>query len=286
MTISKEKDMLVFLLIVLGIVLGAILIGISVLLIYLNIRNKYYNFVSQNSICIEKLKEINSRYVFNISKSFDQSHTYDNENFFNNISCTDYLIYQLQFIKYDVLKQIKAINANAQRYEKYLNEVNKITEYGNYKCQPKKLRIKKLIKIEKKLFENTKLLPQTIFSLKVVLFIANINGRIYDNKYQSYTEEQITYLIKRINNKNGKFYNDRHIWDAICRVERGKVSNKMRFSIYARDGYRCRICGARQGKIVQLEIDHIIPIAKGGKSTYDNLQTLCHNCNVQKGDNI
>ena len=59
----------------------------------------------------------------------------------------------------------------------------------------------------------------------------------------------------------------------------------MRFSIYARDGYRCRICGARQGKIVQLEIDHIIPIAKGGKSTYDNLQTLCHNCNVQKGDN-
>ena len=35
--------------------------------------------------------------------------------------------------------------------------------------------------------------------------------------------EQITYLIKRINNKNGKFYNDRHIWDAICRVERGKV---------------------------------------------------------------
>ena len=286
MTISKEKDMLVFLLIVLGIVLGAILIGISVLLIYLNIRNKSYNFVSQNSICIEKLKEINSRYVFNISKSFDQSHTYDNENFFNNISCTDYLIYQLQFIKYDVLKQIKAINANAQRYEKYLNEVNKITEYGNYKCQPKKLRIKKLIKIEKKLFENTKLLPQTIFSLKVVLFIANINGRIYDNKYQSYTEEQITYLIKRINNKNGKFYNDRHIWDAICRVERGKVSNKMRFSIYARDGYRCRICGARQGKIVQLEIDHIIPIAKGGKSTYDNLQTLCHNCNVQKGDNI
>lgn len=279
--------MLVFLLIVLGTVLGAILICISTLLIYLNIRNKYYNFVLQNSICIEELKEINSHYVFNISKSFDQSHTYDNENFFNNISCTDYLIYQLQFIKYDVLKQIKAINANAQRYEKYLNEVNNVTEYGNYKCQPKKkLRIKKLIRIEKQLFENTKLLPQTLFSLKVVLFISNINGRIYDNKFQNYTEEQVTYLIKRINNKNGKFYNDRHIWDAICRVERGKVSNKMRFSIYARDGYRCRICGASQDKKVQLEIDHIIPIAKGGKSTYDNLQTLCHNCNVQKGDNV
>ncbi|MBO5777220.1 MAG: HNH endonuclease [Clostridia bacterium] len=32
-----------------------------------------------------------------------------------------------------------------------------------------------------------------------------------------------------------------------------------------------------------LEIDHIKPIAKGGKTTIDNLQTLCHDCNVKKG---
>ncbi|MBO5772449.1 MAG: HNH endonuclease, partial [Clostridia bacterium] len=25
---------------------------------------------------------------------------------------------------------------------------------------------------------------------------------------------------------------------------------------------------------------------KGGKSTYNNLQTLCHRCNVEKGDNL
>lgn len=35
-----------------------------------------------------------------------------------------------------------------------------------------------------------------------------------------------------------------------------------------------------------LEIDHIIPIAKGGKSTYDNLQTLCHRYNIKKGDKL
>ena len=35
-----------------------------------------------------------------------------------------------------------------------------------------------------------------------------------------------------------------------------------------------------------LEVDHIIPISKGGKSTYDNLQTLCHRCNVRKGAKI
>ncbi|MBO4667476.1 MAG: HNH endonuclease [Bacilli bacterium] len=57
----------------------------------------------------------------------------------------------------------------------------------------------------------------------------------------------------------------------------------MRFSIYARDGNRCRKCGRRTG---DLEIDHIIPIAKGGKSTYENLQTLCKSCNKKKGSSL
>ena len=68
-------------------------------------------------------------------------------------------------------------------------------------------------------------------------------------------------------------------------VSKGEISNKMRFAIYERDGYRCRRCGVRDG-YARLEIDHIIPIAKGGKSTYDNLQTLCHDCNVEKGDSL
>ena len=33
-----------------------------------------------------------------------------------------------------------------------------------------------------------------------------------------------------------------------------------------------------------MDIDHIKPIAKGGKTTYDNLQTLCRRCNKEKGD--
>ncbi len=72
-------------------------------------------------------------------------------------------------------------------------------------------------------------------------------------------------------------------WQSICRVERGKVTNKMRFAIYERDHYRCRKCGKSTD---DLEVDHIIPISKGGKSTFDNLQTLCHRCNYRKGSNI
>ena len=31
-------------------------------------------------------------------------------------------------------------------------------------------------------------------------------------------------------------------------------------------------------------LDHIIPIARGGTSTPDNLQLLCHRCNIRKSD--
>ena len=47
----------------------------------------------------------------------------------------------------------------------------------------------------------------------------------------------------------------------------------------------CRKCGI-SGRYAPLEIDHIIPIAKGGKSTYNNLQTLCHKWNAKKGDTL
>ena len=57
----------------------------------------------------------------------------------------------------------------------------------------------------------------------------------------------------------------------------------MRFAIYKRYIYRCR---KRRRKTNDLEADHIYPIAKGGISTYDNLQTLCHRCNVKKGANV
>ena len=90
-------------------------------------------------------------------------------------------------------------------------------------------------------------------------------------------------IIYMLSQRDGSFYLIPEVWEAICRVERGKVSNKMRFSIYKRDKYRCKKCKRNTN---DLEIDHIIPISKGGKSTYDNLQTLCNRCNKKKGSNI
>ncbi len=268
------------------IVFSIIVIGLVIFLICYFTQRKYDNFIIENSISLSQLKEINSRFNFYSYISFDQQHTYDNEKFYNTISCADYLIYQLQFIRKDILSQIEKTNSNKQQYSRYLEEVKTITQFGQYHVPIGKLKLDKLIKIEKRLVEKQTLRePCTRFSLTVTLYCSKINGQVYDRKYKNFSAADISTLIKRLNNRSGNFYNDRGIWDALCRVERGKVSNKMRFSIYERDGYRCRKCGISD-RYAQLEIDHIIPIAKGGKTTYDNLQTLCHRCNVEKGDRL
>ena len=53
--------------------------------------------------------------------------------------------------------------------------------------------------------------------------------------------------------------------------------------IVARDGMVCGICGEPIASWAVLEIDHIIPVAKGGTSEADNLQTAHKACNRSKG---
>lgn len=63
---------------------------------------------------------------------------------------------------------------------------------------------------------------------------------------------------------------------------------KIRLKVLERDGYRCILCGRSPAMDVgvRLHIDHKIPFSKGGKSTEENLQTLCYDCNIGKSDEI
>lgn len=58
------------------------------------------------------------------------------------------------------------------------------------------------------------------------------------------------------------------------------IPQKLRKAVFERDGYTCRHCGAT----TNLAADHIVPEARGGKATMENLQTLCRSCNSRKSD--
>ena len=257
------------------------------LTIFIEFKTKKENciqFLMINSSALKKIIAINSKYNFYKSaNNYNEKHTYDNEIFYDSISCEDYLIYQLQFKKYNVEKEIKFIYSNKTFYKLYCEEISKINQLGDYLFINFNLNHKVLLNEEKALIEKCKLKPMLDFGINITLYCSKINGDIYKKKRQFFNSKEIMCLIHKLNNRTGAFYNDKEIWDSICRVERGKVSNKMRFAIYERDGNRCRKCGI-SGRLANLEIDHIKPIAKGGKSTYDNLQTLCRRCNKIKGD--
>jgi len=65
--------------------------------------------------------------------------------------------------------------------------------------------------------------------------------------------------------------------------KRRAISRKIRLLILERDGFRCCLCG-RTAKETKLEVDHKVPVAKGGTDSLKNLWTLCIDCNRGKSD--
>lgn len=63
---------------------------------------------------------------------------------------------------------------------------------------------------------------------------------------------------------------------------RRAVSQRQRFGILKRDGYRCCLCGATAASGATLEVDHKVPVALGGSNDNSNLWALCFDCNRGK----
>ena len=68
--------------------------------------------------------------------------------------------------------------------------------------------------------------------------------------------------------------------------QRRLMTDRLRYEVMSRDGFRCQICGATAQDGYKLHVDHIYPVSKGGKTELSNLRTLCERCNMGKSDKI
>lgn len=92
------------------------------------------------------------------------------------------------------------------------------------------------------------------------------------------------YLVKR--------YRDLARIENVCtlreyhsKTQRRLMTKELRKAIMERDNYTCQICGKYMPDGVGLQIDHIVPVSKGGTTVASNLQVLCSKCNRRKSDN-
>lgn len=68
--------------------------------------------------------------------------------------------------------------------------------------------------------------------------------------------------------------------------QRKLMTRELREKVIRRDNYTCQICGKYMPDEVGLQIDHIIPVSKGGKTVLSNLRVTCSKCNARKKDKI
>ncbi|WP_185802908.1 HNH endonuclease [Pontivivens nitratireducens] len=62
-------------------------------------------------------------------------------------------------------------------------------------------------------------------------------------------------------------------------VKPAKTVAFTRFNLFLRDGFTCQYCG-KEG---EMTFDHVIPRARGGRTTWENVVAACGPCNLRKG---
>lgn len=109
-------------------------------------------------------------------------------------------------------------------------------------------------------------------------FIAKLCGGLYKQKCNACLDEALN-RSKRIHKSKRR---------AACRGANAEAVDPLK--VFDRDKWRCMLCGRstpsrKRGTIEDdaPELDHIIPLSKGGSHSYANTQCACRKCNREKG---
>ena len=259
--------------------LGAIIFGICYAF-----NNKIDQLVLNNSEKIAILQKLNAKTKFHSIKSnFIEKKHYDNKSNFNKIAPEYVMSHAIKNnIGYytDFCQKVKE---NRQEYIEYIANVRKIKfDITREKCEELGISFENFLKRESKLFEKTILKPTCDCFFTIIMTYSSPKGKVNLSKRGQFNFDNMVACLESIS----RSHLDKETYKNLAAVERGEVSDSLRYDVLNRDGFRCVICGASAKEGAHLHVDHIIPIAKGGKSTPQNLRTLCERCNIGKSDKM
>lgn len=267
------------------------LLGIVALILFIRLQKKLdrdaAEAVKRYSTYYQRALEVNSRYSFHWD-------ILGNGNVFffeEKETKSKYDKRQLIDILYDGIKDdqlaigqaLSQVEANRKTYQVYESEMFALhSEMTEERCKELKVSYSRFLKKEQELVSSLLLRPVLTLQVRCRKEYTSPAGR---NEY--YAERIFPEVVVRRMSENVKRdINVRHTEEYRRKKERARVTDKVRYQVMQRDGFRCQLCGASQADGVKLHVDHKIPISKGGNSDPDNLRTLCDRCNWGKGSQL
>lgn len=241
-------------------------------------KHQQQNYVLQTSEKLRELKRINESFSFNsdVTLEYEMDVVLKSAQQYARFDFKEHMKKEIKAEPEKYLKMVEPIIENRNQYNKYLQCVEKIkairTTYENMELDESLY-----IKMEEELFESN-LLPKPVIDIAFFTYplYRTGSGRETYHDMEVLWLKDIEYILKEIDD------------DTVSKLNREKerslMSDSLRYDVLKRDNFRCTICGRTAADGIKLHVDHIMPIAKGGKTEMYNLRTLCNQCNSGKSD--
>ena len=110
------------------------------------------------------------------------------------------------------------------------------------------------------------------------------DGKLISLSTERLTFEQRSAVLMACEQRMHEFVAKRGLalWDYRM-LDTEPIPDSLRLRVLMASGRRCALCGGTSRER-PLDVDHIIPRSRGGKTVLSNLQVLCSKCNRSKGN--
>lgn len=221
----------IVLLIAVGLILGVTISRIS----RLSQKEKrtgedpYLKFVNEHSVSLQKLRKINEVTKLNVVKPRSYTQKYNDNEKYNQISCFDYLLYQLHLDRIKITDEIAKVKYNKEHYQEYTKEVNKIKKLGTFDSNPSNLNNDELLAVENQIFENEMQYTITDYKIRITIKLTDIRGNVVSTKDEVFNLTNIETILNELNKKVGTEYQNQNINEIIKKVKKSLIVSRRSF---------------------------------------------------------
>lgn len=238
----------------------------------------------ESSALLKKLSALNAEYPFhfNLQGRYEYRKNLPTKPKFDRYEVADFFD-ECLLNDSGLLKISDAFLENRKLYEEYSDKLKELkSEITEEQAKKLHLSYKKCQKIEQELFLKQILRPFLDCEIVCVALYVSPKGRNRYSKSARYRIDDAAPRYRALQEKAALQNSE----EMRKKRARSQMTDKLRYTILKRDGFRCVLCGRGSDDGAQLEVDHIFPVSKGGKTVPENLRTLCKECNRGKRDEI